>query len=97
MAGDRVGADDEVGEQAASKKESTTAAPWIDVSTRAREAMNELLTETFLADHYGPVSYHITNPWKMPPLRTNMDWLVSSASRHCVVGLDRSLNTTDAC
>lgn len=48
-----------------------------------RRRLAFLLSDSYLAQRRGPVHYHFENPWRIPPSRSNTDWILTSTSKHC--------------
>ncbi|MFC4634281.1 radical SAM protein [Dokdonia ponticola] len=70
-----------------SKKNTTSGkiTPWIDLPKIIAAETKKLITDHYLESKRYSVSYTIKNPWGIPPSKDNIDWLVNSKSKHCVV------------
>ena len=59
---------------------------WHDRAGKVRSRLAMLLTDEHLAGRRKLTQYRIKNPWLFPPSQGTADWLLSSRSKHCIVG-----------
>jgi radical SAM superfamily enzyme YgiQ (UPF0313 family) len=58
---------------------------WSNRARNVRTRVANLLSNEYLENMIGPVTYRVKNPWHFPPSQLNSDWLLSSGSKHCIV------------
>lgn len=63
---------------------------WKDLPQLVQKNLQNLLTEAYLARHHRPTELSVKNPWGIPPSKNNLDWLLNSRSKHCVVQVEKS-------
>ncbi|MEP0265764.1 radical SAM protein [Dokdonia sp.] len=59
--------------------------PWIDLPKIIAVETKKLMSNSYLKSKHYTISYLVKNPWGIPPSKGNIDWLLNSKSKHCVV------------
>ncbi len=58
---------------------------WQQLSKLIGQRLKGLLSEEYLSSKKNNTTVHVQNPWGIPPSMKNIDWLVDSKSKHCIV------------
>lgn len=67
------------------KSKSEKENSWQELPVLIRERVKTLLSDDYLQSQKVPTTLRLKNPWGIPPSMKNIDWLVNSRSKHCIV------------
>ena len=59
--------------------------PWQELGPSVRSRLMELLSDDYLEAMQRSVSYRCVNHWRIPPSRKNIDWVLTTRSKNCVI------------
>ena len=58
---------------------------WQNLPNLIRKRLNALLSDEYLQDKKIETRLKVKNPWGIPPSMNNIDWLVNTKSKHCII------------